>query len=496
MILVRNLRQRLNGNSLAFLLIFVLAGFSSCDAFKKAQDSDRDKTSEEKDELEEIQGDRVYNPKTGKYEYSTNISQTLDTVDWKVTLIEDNPPITSEATEEAGGVSVDGNPDGTPSVPDDGKSQKLDRYNVSFLLPFYSQRFGDGTSISRNSLTAINYYGGAKIAFDELYREGIRLDVKTHDTKGSSQVVNQLMNSNDLANSHLVFGPFIKDNIITAAKLAKDLRKPLVSPISPSSNVTSDNPYFIQVSPYLQTHCEAITQHALKNYRPEQIVLVVRNKKAEISRLQYFQAEYAKINGTEDGARLKEFIITDQTADLSEMDLNPYIQEKDTTVFIVPSWSNESFVYSLMRNIQVVKGKKPVVIYGMPQWMKYERISYDYYEQLNLHVSSSTFIDNETTEIKEFRQKYYDRYHTIPTEEAYIGYDVTLFFGRMLAKHGTRFQDHLDAELADYLHTKFRFVREVPLSAALDEDFTKTNLFENKYVNILKFRNYHFQPAN
>ena len=494
MTLAQNLRQLLNGSSLLLPALIGLSLLTSCDAFKKAQSTPSGEVTEERDELDEVTGDQVYNPKTGRYEHSTSVNQEMDTVKWTVVLPEENPPISSEATLERDDSPI-GIPGGITDKPDTGISEKLSVYNVSLLLPFYSQRFGDGTTISRNALPAINFYGGAKIAFDELSSEGINLSVDVHDTKASGSVVEELMGSNELRESHLIVGPFIKDNIKVAASAVKNLRTPLVSPLSPSSNVTADNPYFIQVSPYLQTHCEMITQHARKRYRTDQLVLVVRNKPAEISRMRYFQAENNNINGSEI-ERIKEFIITDQSADLSEMDITPYILEGDTTVFIVPSWSNESFVYSLLRNIQVARGKNPVVVYGMPQWMRYERISYDYYEQLNLHVSSATYINQDDRNVQDFRRKYYERFGTTPTDEAFIGYDVMLYFGRMLAQHGTRFQERLDAEMSDYLHTKFHFTREVPLSAALEEDFSKTNLYENKYVNILRFADYYFQLAN
>ena len=279
--------------------------------------------------------------------------------------------------------------------------------------------------------------------------------------------------------------------------MAKQNRTPLISPLSPSSNVASDNPYFIQVSPYLNSHCQAITKHARQRYAADKIVLVVRNKKAEISRLKYFQESNQAFEGTEDTKRLMEFIVTDESADFNEMDVAPYLKDGDTTVFIVPSWSNESFIYSLLRKIQVAKVEQgienEVVVYGMPQWMGYERISYDYYEQLNVHISNASFADPSSEKVKKFKKDFYSKYGAVPELEAFIGYDVMLYFGRMMAKHGTYFQDRLDIEEAAYLQTKFDIVREVPMSAVLEEDYSKTNLFENKYVNILKFKDYYFQ---
>jgi len=76
---VPNLPQLLSGNKFFLLLLSVLLiGFSSCDAFRKAQ---TDETVKEDDgELPEIQGDTVFNPETGEYEHTTSVTEELDTV--------------------------------------------------------------------------------------------------------------------------------------------------------------------------------------------------------------------------------------------------------------------------------------------------------------------------------------------------------------------------------------------------------------------------------
>lgn len=490
---VPNLLQQLNGNKLIIFLAVVSIGFSACDAFKKAQ-SDEPVVKDDKDDLPEITGNTVYDPETGTYTHSTDVTEELDTVKWKVNPQDDSPPISSAATKEQ--IDNPTNPVVNPSVVH-GVSEKLSVYNIALLLPFLSDRSSSGIEVDNRSVPALQMFGGIKMALEKLSAEGVKLNVTVHDTKGSEAVTQSLMNSRELKMSNMIIGPLMKNNIKVAAEMAKIQQTPLVSPLSPSSGVASDNPYFIQVSPYLSAHCQAITKHARERYRADQIVLTVRNKKAEIARLKYFQDSNQAFEGTDNVARLTEFIVTDETADFNEMDVKPYLKEGDTTVFIVPSWSNESFIYSLLRKIQVAKVENEieteVVVYGMPQWMNYERISYDYYEQLKVHISSASYIDPTSEKVKQFRQSYFNKYGAVPEIEAFVGYDVMLYFGRMLAKHGTYFQDRLDGEQAEYLQSKFDIVREVPMSAVLEEDYSKTNLFENKYVNILKFEDYYFQ---
>lgn len=476
----QNHLQRLNGNKLnlsLYLLVSLFFLLSSCDALKKVPREDKSKDNEE---LEEIKGSRVYNPATGKWEEPTAPASTMDTIAWTEPAIDVAPPITSDGAEEG--------PIGTPG--------KKDEYNVAIMLPFMTNKFQElEGKINQKSELAINLYGGMQMAFDQLSAEGLRLKVSVHDTQASETVVKGLLESDKVNQADLIIGPISMNNLKLVAEYAKTKKKPMVSPLSPSTSITKDNPYYLQVSPGLEEHCKAISRHALDKYNPEQLVLVCRNKKAETNRLKYFQKANQEIAGRSGVDPLKEFIVTDATVDFSEMDVTPYIIPGKTTVFIVPSWSNESFIYSLMRNISIAKGKNKVVIYGMPQWMKFEQISYDYYENLSLHVSSDSDINSDLEEIKRFKQNFYYKFGSLPKEEAYVGYDIARYFGSELQRGGTQFQQTIDQNGKDLLHTRFSLSPVAPKNAK-PEDYSKVERYENSYVNILKFENFHFQLAD
>ncbi len=476
---VPNLLQRSNGNSYVLFLLIACWSVSACNAFKKVpRDGGKDN-----EELEEIQGAKVYNPKTGRWEYPTEVTQNMDTVQWRRPADDVASPITSDSDL----------PDTSGEVP---PSSKKESYNIAVMLPFMTENFNDlSTRINRKSDLAIQFYGGMKMAFDQLSSRGVKLKISVHDTQASEHTTKSLLLQQSLQEADLIVGPVAKDNIKLVADFAKTNKKPMVSPLSPSINVTEENPWYLQVSPSLEAHCKAITRHALQHHQPSQIVLVCRDKKAETSRLKYFQEANYEEAGSTNTSRLKEFIVTSQSADYGEMDVKPYIQEGRTTVFIVPSWSNESFVYSLLRNISIAKGNNKVVVYGMPQWMKYEQISYDYYENLHLHVSSDSYIDSNDEDIKNFRRNFYYRYGTVPTDYAYEGFGVMQYFGDHLYRGGTQFQQQIDQNDDHLLHTRYRF-DPVVIPTGDSEDYdTAIDRYENRYVNILQFKDYYFQMA-
>lgn len=466
---------------------------SSCVLFQPVSKGD-DKEKEE-EELDPISGRRVYDPETGTYiEVKDVVLEDMDTVIWTEVSAAAFPPIT--ASDQA--FTPGGNSSDLIRIDDIG-SEFLTTYNISLVLPLLTDRFNEfGTEINESALKAINYYGGAQLALDQLRDEDISLNVSVLDSKASSYEVNTLMRSNpELKNANLIIGPFLRENISLMADWAKKNEKVLVSPYSAAAGLVSKTPEYVQVNPSLRTHTAAILEHALANYSQDQIVLISKDVPAERARLQYFQEEYKLRSGLFNAPPLQEFIISDESADLANMEVLPFIELQDTTVFIVPNWE-EAFVYALLRKIDISKlPEDVVVVYGMPQWMRFQRLEFDYYEKLNVHISSSSYVNPLASQVRQFKQRFFDKYGAIPTHEAYLGYDVMLYFSRMIKKYGTKFHLALEREPMQMMHTRFDFERVVaPASGTGADLFDSIEQYENKYVNILKFEDFQFQLAN
>lgn len=492
MILVQSLLQRLSGSKTIFYIVILGMTFSSCDLFKKIQDDD-DTTVETGDELEPIQGRKVYDPETGTWVIVEEaVTEKMDTVAWQEIPTTDDPPITA-----TGDSPVSGSASNVIDVTDFG-SQLLNFYNVSVVLPFLTNRFNAlDVGIYNNSLWAINYYAGTQMALEVLANEGVNMNISVMDSGAATSTTAGLVRTNsDLAESHLVVGPYRRDNVALLAQMAKQRGNVLVSPHSATSGISSQNPNYVQVNPTLETHSEALLQHALANHHPKNIVLVSKDSPNEISRLNYFRDEYNRYNRGLPVTPLQELLIPEEEATgMENVDLTPIMQQSDTTVFVVPSWE-ETFVYALLRKIDVSRDPyETVVVYGMPQWKDFEKIDFDYYEKLQVHISSSVFVNPLDPDVRLFKQQFYDLYGSIPTDEAFVGYDVMLYFGRMLKKYGTKFQYALEGEEAEGLHTSFEFERVVRPGTTSGIETNQIEQFENKFVNILQFKNYQFQKA-
>ncbi len=456
---------------------------NACELFKPAADSSRKPDKEE--ELGDLQGPVKINPETGEFERVTSMTEPMDTAHWTINSTEKHPPITSETTAEGGSK--------THPHALSGEVQYL-----TLLLPFLSQQFSyTDTEIPKGSKRALQYYAGLKLALQDLQKDSIKLDLTVLDTKYSEQEVRHLLSFEPaIQQADLLIGTYRSANARLVADYVLKNPKPFVSPFSGSSTISSDNPQYIQVNPTFRTHCDAITRYLMQHYTPDQIVLVVPNKPKEVERLVIFQELRKRYLPQGDTSSFKELIISDETLDLKETNLNEHLLADRPTVFVVPSWSNETFVYAFLRKLKVASQNfSEVLVFGMPQWMEYERADFELYENLHVHLTSNYYIDPYNPDIRLFKQRFFEEFNLLPTKEAYYGYCTTLYFCRLLQKYGKDFPSYLPDEDWANLYTRYQFRPVFEQQTTGAETPAKIQRYENRFVHILEFRNYYFQPV-
>ena len=481
------------------VLLLTLLGVSSCELFRPV-DSTRpttaDRTKRDTEDLDPVQSRRVFDPESGTYVNVNAPTVPMDTVQWtEVAAAGDNGPIIEDSsyTYTAPVATAPGLPPVRQTGTGRNGSRLLSGYGVDFVLPFLTDRYrGDAQQIDPNSLWALHFYSGAEMAMDELQTDGIAFDVRVQDSRASETKLDAVIASEDFQRSQLIIGPYVKQQVSQVAEAVRGQEKVLISPYSAATGISESNTNYIQVNPTLETHLRSLLGHAFRTQGADRIVLVA--PAGERGRLAYFQDEYKLLTGDDQVAPLEELIISGQVPDLSQ-----YLRGR-RTVFMVPVYEDEAFVSDFLRQAYqntVSEGGDNIAVYGLPQWAGFERLNGEFIEGTNVHISSSVFIDPLNPEVREFRRKFYDRFAALPRDEAYIGYDVTRYFMKMAARYGTRFQFELERNPEDLLHTSFRFapVAVVPATAT-DLEEAVIDRFENKFVNILRYRDYAYERVN
>ena len=452
------------------ILLIILATFvlSACGGLRKAPDT------------------TTYPYNKNKTEASTKkplppIGNGVDTIQWKVDPAA-RPPISTN------GSNTPQNPNSGTVIVDDGKPMTSSAYNMTLLLPFFTDKFTESANANYSkSQFALDFYAGARVAFDSLSKTPVRLNVNVLDSRTDLKT---LLTRSEITNADVIIGPVEKDLVATFIDYSVQNNKTVISPYFPSGDVTGSHPNFIQVKPSLKTHCENLMRDVRSKFQTEQVVIVGRTAENENARFSYFQDANTMINQTNQGGRLDEWTIEDET----NFNVETYLRPTGTTVFLVPSW-HEPFVAALLKKLATSSRKNNIVVYGMPQWLDFEKSLNSLFTALNVHLSSSTFIDANNPDVRQFRNNYLSKFNKIPSTDSYLGYDCAMYFVNLMARYGTKISPFLAGEARSVLHTQFRFEPVAP-KIINDNDFgDNTTKYENKHVNILKFQNGSFKPA-
>jgi hypothetical protein len=381
-----------------------------------------------------------------------------------------------------------------------GRIEKLPIYNVAVALPFLTGKtdLNQSTPTTDNTvaLWALNFYSGLKLGLNRLDQEGIKLNVDVVDTQADTLVLLQLLNTPTFKNAHLIIGPYRRDNIKIAANYARQWDKVLVSPYSAATNLTRDNPSFLQVSPSLESHCRAQVKDALLDFLPEEIVLVGRNIPIEQTCMEFCQKAGREAMLNNAGAPFLQYLLPGDESAYNAINTRSFLAGKQKLAFIIPSWMDETFVFYFLKSLQpLLRADQKVVVYGMPQWMDFQHMEFDLYERCHVRLSSNNYVDNQSPDVLNFRKDFFYRFGALPSSEAFTGYELMVYLGRMLNQYGTHFQEFVDSNPNKGIVSQFDFQKVVIPSPYGAEGFPAAQRYENQFVYLLEFGNFQFRPV-
>ncbi len=367
-------------------------------------------------------------------------------------------------------------------------------HDLAVMLPFDVGRAFNadttGESIPRKSLMAVEFYQGLLIALDDLKMEGLSLNVTVHDTENSPFKVEQISRDPRVSNADLIIGPMFNKNITALSRFSFSRQIFQVSPLSPSDDLVSDNPYFLQATPSAASHVDAIANYLLHNRRVRRIIVVTRSNQSELALADRIQSwvESGTLVGEFAGVEMVPLIVDEE----EPFDFRPYLESGAENVIVCPSFDGV-FAQKVLSELHLEHKRYPILLFGMPNWVKFKSANLDYLSDLKCHITSVFWEDERQPSVKRFRDAYYRRTNTLPSENACRGYDMMMYFGRQLKEHGKNFPLKFGFTDDSGIYSKYQFSG---VSNDMEGEHFGINHYENKYVHILRFEDFEFYKVN
>lgn len=319
---------------------------------------------------------------------------------------------------------------------------RKNKVNAVLILPFNAQ--------SNPSDNNLDFYSGALLALNTLKSEGVSTDISVYDATGGSIPVTV----ERLKNSDIIIGPIAPDDI-NKLMLINTEGRPVVSPLDhKSATLVSIYSSLIHAPTPYNAQYEDIAHWVAKDAARGDKVIVISETSPKNSTMT------EAVN-----SRLKDMGISFSSYSYNILEgrkaaggLSALMTNSGANRVIVSS-DSEAFVYDVVRNLNLMIHKKlDVIVYTAAKIRSFDTIEVENLHNLNLHVSSSYFIDYEKQEVKDFILKYRALYNTEPSQFAFQGYDIAYYFISTCSKYGSSWWRHLSTrERTNMLQCDFLF---------------------------------------
>uniref|UniRef100_UPI003753DA7F ABC transporter substrate-binding protein n=1 Tax=Emticicia sp. TaxID=1930953 RepID=UPI003753DA7F len=341
------------------------------------------------------------------------------------------------------------------------KKENNGAINVAILLPFRLFEF-DPTKSNRANQYIYDMYAGMKLAKEKLETEQININLFTFDIERDASLITELINSGNFTQVDLLVGPLYPEANKIANAFAKSNQVVQVHPLSNNRQlITNDKTTFLASPSYEMQALKALDY--INSQNTSRSVAIYYGNTRKDSTFAYIYRDKAMESGI-------EIIEIKRFSTIENIDL----KRKPGHIFI--SGSDNSFGPKVINALD--KKKVSVPIMAVSSAFDFEGSSLGIFNR-QLYLIQLDYINREKEEVKNFRSSYINDQNIAPSYYGCWGYDMLLFYGRMLNSGKNKLRNNLD-------------MIEYTQGYVLDGfDYTNGSN-ENKIVPIIKYQDGRF----
>jgi ABC-type branched-subunit amino acid transport system substrate-binding protein len=400
----------------------------------------------------------------------------------RATVLEPAPPVPTEALPPESNAPAARE---SETEPPDAKTAP-GRFQVAILLPFtLDQRsldqLRDQNPLKNNRpLVSIGLYEGMLMALDSLRLHQPGLDVFVYDTKNSAEEVRRITAKPEFKQTDLILGPLFELELQEAASYARQESIPLVSPLRKVSGQQRLSTFFA-LNPGEEELFRLLGADLEQRERRSRMLILRQENEADLLLSKAFQA------GFKDSLRRTQ--VAELVTNFRLSGLEDKLSSVQPNVLFVPS-RDEVFVNALCRRLSGLSSAYQVRVYGLEDWREFQSIAPDNFDKIDLHFPVAYWPGMKTAFAAAFEAAYRQQYHAPPSEYVYRGYDLMLYFGRLMQVHGQKWPDtsKLPTRFAG-MNDGFRFAAVPPATGSAPDHAS------NRTLHLLRYQDGAFLPV-
>lgn len=355
--------------------------------------------------------------------------------------------------------------------------RKFTEANIALLIPFklneLNLKIANKASIERSAM-AIDFYQGFKLGIDSAASSGLNFKIHVYDSQDDDAEIGTLFKNENFKHSNLVVGPIFPQGLKYIATFSRQNKLPIVSPLAASDPVEFNNPNLISVVNNINLHAQKISDFISRNYDAQKSIVVIINPKKAADE-QFAESLKPYFN------QAKQQFVTQEYTSVAAMETKMI---KNRQYIVIVTSSDKSFVTPTIDKLVKLKrlktGGYPIDLFGHPFWIK-QNYNTDKLQLLNTVITTSYRVNYQDNRVINFVKKYRSAFSFEPSEYSFKGFDIGIYFGKLLSKYGEDYLKYVTREFYHGLHNDFSFVYNPQLG------YINTNLM------LLRYKNYALQ---
>ena len=339
-------------------------------------------------------------------------------------------------------------------------------YDVLCFLPFNGSNRQKGRDL----------YAGLKMAANE-YAGDLKLRFTTFDVeklRSEPNVVRKLLATPEF---DMIIAPYGTSDVNQVVEMAKGSGATILSPWNTSASVERFDRY-VQINPGIESHFRQIASFTQRKFGEARTLIIGARKDApSVKMIQKISPGidvfYTSNDPKEDYEVMKDLIAS-----------------KNIRSVIIPSWrsADESYFLSLLSALNSARDDQTLNVFLLASWMNNDKIQYEQLRGMNLHFTSSRFLDYMRGPIQRFDDSYYRKFNYFPSEDVLYGHDLFLIASGLFSKYGFRISDQIvNFDCQDCLF-RYDFVDQV--------DENGNSFILNDHVDIVSWKDYEYRRVN
>ena len=393
---------------------------------------------------------------------------------------------------------------------------KKSNFKIAVLLPFMFEGIENNTFIKKNDFI-MDLYTGINYGFKNNDSISTNIEILSFDTKRNPDTIKKLIEDGSLDNVDLIIGPLYSKPIEIVKQFCLEKKVLMINPLSSNNKIIDDNNYSFLFKPSINTIAIQTADYSINNFSKNQNVLIFYENNYQDSLIaslykqkldsSNFNIIYSKSVSFEDSrlildslASTYEYILSDSLfdtlsnvpkivikegrgidkLDTTYMYIEKFFIEDDSIGHIFVSSKNSLFASNAISALDIRNDTIPII--GYTEWLDYNVISVDQFQNLDLRMIGTTFFEKENESYKKLNNFFMSDYNRKISYNFLAGYDLINMIIKINNNYGNYFQFGLR-----------------------NEKLIETNLLSNPYylefndnqnVKIYKVDNFKILPKN